>query len=84
MADRFVNELDGVSIVTKAMKAGREDVELQDNASRLFFVLANKEELRGELVKRGAVSAVALALEHHSEDEEFKTWASRFMKRVFS
>lgn len=83
-ANLFVNELDGVLLVTKAMKADQANVDTQRSAALLFLNLSSMKELRGELVKQGAVSSVGMALEKHSENEDLQKRAAKFMQLVFS
>ena len=83
MADRFVNELDGIAIVVKAMTKFPKDTKIQLGGCGLFQNLAQNKSYIYSMMQEGAVAAVGSSLTSHPHDPNIKKAAGAFMKRVF-
>lgn len=83
MADRFVNGLDGIAVVVRAMRSFPEDTKIQLGGCGLFQNLAQNKAYIYSMMQEGAVAAVGASLSAHPNDQNIKKAAGSFMKKVF-
>lgn len=84
MAHKFVNELDGIAIVVRAMQAFPDDTKIQLGGCGLFQNLAQNKSFIYSMMQEGAVAAVGSSLAAHPSDPNIKKAAGSFMKKVFA
>ncbi|CAB9497070.1 armadillo repeat containing 6 [Seminavis robusta] len=84
MADKFVKEWDGIALIVAAMRNFPKEVKIQLWGNGLFQNLAQNRNYRMKMMKSGAVTAAGGSLEQHSDDENIKQYASKFLRIMFS
>ena len=85
MAERFVHDLEGISLVVAAMKEFPTDAKIQLGGCGLFQNLASQNpDFLKIMMKHGALGAVGASLESHPHDANIKSAAGSFMKKIFS
>ena len=84
IADRFVNHLNGIPIVVKAMTSFPDDSKIQLGGCGLFQKLADNKAYIYTMMQEGAVAAVGASLTSHPSDPSIKKAAGSFMKKVFA
>ena len=84
MADKFVNEYFGISLVVQAMRNFPKEIKIQLWGNGLFQNLAQTNAFRFEMMRSGAVTATGGSLELYSEDPNIKQYASKFLRIMFA
>jgi hypothetical protein len=83
MANRFVHLLEGIELLIYIMQEFLQNARLQERACRLFLSLCSFEDCKETLRKKGAISAVATAIDNHVDDTGVQHWGDAFMKKTF-
>ncbi|CAB9507581.1 expressed unknown protein [Seminavis robusta] len=82
-AGRFI-ELEGISLVVQTTKRFHDNVDLLFASCGLLYNLSLLEKHHDELVKHGAVEAVASIQKRHFGNEELKKEAEEFLAKMFT
>jgi hypothetical protein len=83
-AKRFVQDREGLLLVVRVMKQFPKQEFLQEHGCGLVNNLVQFEELKPMIMRSGALTAIGIALEYHSENVEIKQHVSNFMKNLAS
>lgn len=79
-AERFVNELDGLSLI---MQCAKDDLSLLDIAFLTLGHLAKCENLKKPIIQAGAVVVAGKALTEYPDDKDVQESATRLLHLLF-